>query len=187
VSTRTRPLLALIVSLLAFGVPALPAYAHSELLQSTPADGEQLTQAPTEIELVFGEGVQQQGGAIVVKGPDGARYDEPGSFVTDENVATVKVDAATDAGEYTVVYRVTSADGHVVDGTFSYRVLDAGTSPGAASTPAATPLSGTATDEGAGDESAVGVVWVLGLGAIGLVLLAAVIAVAVRGRRGRQD
>lgn len=183
---RTRSLLALIVSLLAFGVPTLPASAHSELLQSTPADGEQLTEAPAEIELVFGEGVQQPGGAIVVKGPDGTRYDQPGSFETDENVATVKVDRATDGGEYTVVYRVMSADGHVVDGTFSYRVVGPATSPEVASTPAATPLSGTATDDGAGDGSAVGFVWVLGLGAIGLVLLAAVIAVAVRGRRGRQ-
>jgi methionine-rich copper-binding protein CopC len=183
---RTRSLLALIVSLLALGAPALPASAHSELLQSTPADGEQLAEAPTQIELVFGEGVQQQGGAIVVKGPDGTRYDRPGSFVTDENVATVQVTRATDAGEYTVVYRVMSADGHVVDGTFSYEVLGSGTSPAVASTPAATPLAGTATDDGEGDDSAVGFVWVLGLGAIGLVLLAAVIAVVVRGRRGRQ-
>lgn len=185
-STPIRSLLALIVSLLVFGAPALPASAHSELLQSTPADGERLTAAPTQIELVFGEGVQQQGGAIVVKGPDGTRYEQPGSFVTDENVATVQVTRATDSGEYSVVYRVMSADGHVVDGTFTYQVLGSGTSPDAASAPAATPLSGTATDAGAGDESAVGVVWVLGLGAIGLVLLAAVIAVAVRGRRGRQ-
>lgn len=183
---RTRSLLALIVSLLALGAPALPASAHSELLQSTPADGERLAEAPTTIELVFGEGVQQQGGAIVVKGPDGTRYDQPGSFVTDENVATVQVTRATDAGEYTVVYRVMSADGHVVEGTFSYAVLGSDASPEVASTPAAIPLSGTATDDGAGDDSAVGFVWVLGLGAIGLVLLAAVIAVVVRGRRGRR-
>jgi methionine-rich copper-binding protein CopC len=184
---RTRSLLALVVSFLAMGVVALPASAHSELLQSTPADGEQLTEAPAEIELVFGEAVQQQGGAIIVKGPDGTRYDRAASFTTDENVATIGLVAATDPGEYSVAYRVVSADGHVVSDTFAYELLATDSSPTAVqSTPDASPLAGTPTDDGAGAGSDIGFVWVLGLGAIGLVLLAAVIAVAVRGRRGRE-
>jgi methionine-rich copper-binding protein CopC len=187
VTKHPRSLLALAVAALVLVTPALPATAHSELLQSTPADGERLSEAPSEVELVFGEGVQQQGGAIVVKGPDGSRYDRASTFQTDENVATVQLADASEAGEYTVAYRVVSADGHVVSGSLAYRLLEAGSAPsGAASSSDATPLAGTATDEGTGEDSGGAFIWVLGLGAIGLALLAAMIAVFVRGRRDRR-
>jgi hypothetical protein len=86
-----------------------------------------------------------------------------------------------------VAYRVVSADGHVVSDTFTYELLATDPSPTTVQpAPDASPLAGTPTDDGAGEGSDIGFVWVLGLGAIGLVLLAAVIAVAVRGRRGRE-
>lgn len=183
-SLPSRPFLAFLVAVALVGVPALPAAAHSELLQSTPADGAQLSEAPGEVELVFGEGVQQQGGAIVVKGPDGTRYDQAATFATDENVATVQLQEATDVGRYTVAYRVVSADGHVVSGTFAYQLVGASTAPSNTSTLSIS-SSPTATD--GSDEDSGSFVWVLGLGAIGFVLLAAVISVFVRGRRDRQD
>ena len=183
-----QPLRLVLLTLALVTLAAAPASAHSELLESTPADGERLTVAPTEIELVFGEDVQQQGGAILVTGTDGVRYDRPSSFATSDNVATVRLTPASSApGRYLVAYRIVSADGHVVDGSFGYRVLETGGSDAEdpeSLDPSATPLGGAPTDPGAGDESGVGVVWVLGLGAIGLALLAALIAVAVRGRRG---
>lgn len=185
-STVTRVLLVVLASLLTLGALASPGSAHSELLKSTPADGDRLTKAPTEIELVFGEGVEEQGGAIVVTGPDGTRVDKAPTFATDDNVATVTLSPATAPGEYTVSYRVVSADGHVVRGTFAYELVGtsaSSASPGASAAEATpSPVAATGSD----DDSS-GVVWVLGLGAIGLVLLAAVIAVAVRGRRGGQD
>lgn len=171
----------------------VPAEAHSDLVDSTPTSGDRLTTAPTQVELVFGEPVQQAGGSIVVKASDGGRVDAPGTFSTDQNVATVQLTDVDTAGRYSVAYRVVSADGHVVTGTFTYQLAGPAseTAPASETGPAtddpavaATPLAGTTTDGGAGQESA-GVVWVLGLGAIGLVLVAAIVAVALRGRRDK--
>lgn len=177
--------------------PALPAFAHSELLESTPAAGATLSQAPGQVQLVFGEDVEQQGGAIVVQAGDGSRVDQANTFATDANVATVQLTKTAPSGKYTVNFRVVSADGHVVSDTFSYRVESSATetpSPTVSATSPATtagtssastsPLAATGdSDEG----SSVSAVWVLGLGAIGLVLVAAMIAVVVRGRRDSSD
>lgn len=187
VSIRRRSALLVTAALLALASQGGVASAHSELLQSTPADGEQLSAPPAQIELVFGENVQQQGGAIVVKGPDGVRRDRPATFTTDQNVATVQLldggqtAAADTVGRYSVAYRVVSADGHIVSGSFGYEVLAASATP--SSTPSTLPAA--PTGGGADDDSSSGFIWVLGLGAIGLVLLTAVVAVAVRGRRGQ--
>ena len=175
-------------------VPAIPAFAHSELLESTPAAGSQLSEPPPQVQLVFGENVQQQGGAIVVQADDGSRVDQPNTFATEANVATVQLNKNAPTGTYTVNYRVVSADGHVVSDTFSYRVTSSTSSTptpsGSATTSSAapssdsSPVSGTTDgEEGSGSS----VIWVLGLGAIGLVLVAAMIAVVVRGRRDGND
>lgn len=174
--------------------PANPAFAHSELLESTPAAGETLPEPPEQVELVFGENVQEQGGAIVVQAADGSRVDQANTFATDANVATVQLAKTAPSGKYTVNYRVVSADGHIVNGTFSYRQTSSSSPTPTSSEPATasvvtassdpSPVAGTdGSDEGSGGS----VIWVLGLGAIGLVLVAAMIAVVVRGRRDHTD
>lgn len=165
---------------------AAPATAHSELLESSPPAGAVLDAAPRAVELTFGEDVQTQGGGIVVKGPSGTRYDDPSTFSVDGTVASVGLapqDGGYVDGTYTVTYRVVSADGHIVSGSYNFRLRGVAQSdqPSPTSTLDASPAAGTPPPE----ESGGGVVWVLGLGAIGVVLVAAVISVAVRGRRGR--
>ena len=175
-------------------VPAIPAFAHSELLETTPAAGSKLSEPPTQVQLVFGENVQQQGGAIVVQAGDGSRVEEADTFASEANVATVQLAKSAPAGTYTVNFRVVSADGHVVSDTFSYRVTSSTSSAPTPSGPATTssaaassdssPVAGTTdAEEGSGSSA----IWVLGLGAIGLVLVAAMIAVVVRGRRDSTD
>ena len=185
-------LTAVLASAMAFA-PAVPAFAHSELLESTPAAGATLSEAPRQVQLVFGENVQEQGGAIVVQAGDGSRVDQAGTFATNANVATVQLAKEAPSGKYTVNFRVVSADGHVVSDSFNYRLessapstpsTSASTAPSAATPdPSSSPLA--ATNDA--DDSGSSAVWILGLGAIGLVLVAAMIAVAVRGRRDRSD
>lgn len=172
-----------------------PAAAHSELLESSPAAGQTLDELPGAVELTFGEEVQSQGGGIVVVGPDGERVDAASTFAVDGTIASVDLvdGAALPSGRYSVSYRIVSADGHIVSGAYAFR-LAGGSGPSATAEPAADPTvgaadgptSGPATAPVSQDSGSDGtVVWVLGLGAIGLVLVAAVIAVAVRGRRAR--
>lgn len=175
-------------------VPAIPALAHSELLESTPATGSKLSEPPQQVRLVFGENVQEQGGAIVVQADDGSRVDQANTFATDANTATVQLAKNAPSGKFTVNFRVVSADGHIVSDTFSYRVTPSSTptptpAPSTATSAAPTsPSSPSAAGTSAADEgSGSSVIWVLGLGAIGLVLVAAMIAVVVRGRRERTD
>jgi methionine-rich copper-binding protein CopC len=190
-SPRTRAALATtaLVALL-WMLPAPSASAHSELVESTPAAGAELRKAPTEVELVFGEGVQQQGGSIVVSVRD-TIVSRDGTFTTSDNLASVQLEPNGQAGTYTVAFRVVSADGHIVSDRFVYTVRGgASTSPTSSTeTPSVdeSPVAGTTEPTEDSEDSGTGVVWVLGLGAIGLVLVAAVISVAVRGRRDRSD
>jgi methionine-rich copper-binding protein CopC len=184
----TTALVSLLWALL-WALPVPPASAHSELVESTPASGAELRKAPTEVELVFGEGVQQQGGRIVVSTGD-TIVSKDSTFAASENVASVQLTSGL-PGTYTVAFRVVSADGHIVSDRFAFTVLGgASASPTSGTeTPVVdeSPVAGTTQQTEDSEDSGTGVVWVLGLGAIGLVLVAAVISVAVRGRRGRSD
>lgn len=160
-----------------------PALAHSELIASSPDDGEVLVTAPSAIVLTFAEDVLPEGSGIVVSGPDGKRYDIADSLDVSGTEASISLKPATAEGRYDVSYRIVSADGHVASGALTYSVggveAAGGPSATASESPTPTPASSTGEPDDGGS-----VVWVLGLGAIGIVLIAAMIAVFTRGRRG---
>jgi threonine dehydrogenase-like Zn-dependent dehydrogenase len=133
------------------------------------------------VKLVFNEPIQDQGSSIVVT-LDGSTVSDAKTFTTENTTATVLLDPAAGSGTYQVEYRVVSEDGHVVDETFTYEVSAASSSSDPAPSGTPTP-AGSSTDQDS-DESTGSIVWVLGAGAIGLALVAALIAVAMRGRRG---
>jgi len=166
---------------------AAPASADSELVESTPAEGSTVTEAPTEVELVFNEGVQQLGGSIVVSLQDTV-VSQQNTFAAQDNVASVQLQGADQAGTYSVAFRVVSADGHPVQDTFTYELKGSATTATSSadptdSSPATTPSTLPLSGESSSDDGSGAVVWVLGAGAIGLALVAALVAVAVRGRR----
>ncbi len=166
-------------------LPVTAAWAHSEIVESTPADGAELRQAPTQVELVFDEPVQQQGGDIVVSVRD-TTVSEATTFATNGTAATVQLAGPAEPGSYTVKYRIVSADGHIASGTLGYSVTGASV---ASSGATGSPVEGSDNSGGTGESDGASgtVIWVLGLGAIGIVLVAAVISVAVRGRRDRSN
>jgi methionine-rich copper-binding protein CopC len=159
-----------------------PALAHSDLVSSTPEDGQVLTAAPSSVSLTFNEPISDTGAAVVVKGDEG-RIDTPSSLTVDGSTVSVEVDARAPGGGYTVAYRVVSADGHVITGSLRYAVEEAepATSTAAPETPDATPEvapAATDTDDSSGGLPAVG--WLLAvLGVAGAALAAVVLA----GRR----
>lgn len=122
--------------LLAMGLLLLatPAQAHSELLGSTPADGEVLTSAPPAVSLQFNEAISPAGLQVVAQGPEGPVT--LGTPIIDGAVVQVPWPTDTTGGNYRVAYRVVSADGHPIDGSigFSYPVVTT-----TAETPAASP------------------------------------------------
>ncbi len=102
--------------------PAQQASAHAGLVASVPAANAVLESGPPNIELDFNEAVDAGLANIEL-------YDQTATLIptgaperiTDDTVVQASVPTIGD-GVYVVVWRVPSADGHVVDGVFSFQV-----------------------------------------------------------------
>lgn len=171
-------------------VPASPAAAHNSLKTATPAKNAQLATAPTEITLEFLQKLDPAFTTIVLS--DAAQQKIPtGEPMVTGATGTISIDGPLTNGTYTVAYRVVSADGHPVQGSYPFTVADpagaeapAPVSPAAEPDPTATdaasasPASATGDDDGGGP----GALAVVGVGIV-LVLVAGT-AVLLRRRRG---
>ena len=126
-------LAATVVTLIA---TAVPASAHDVLRSTNPADGAVVDRLPDMVVLTFDEPALAIGTEVVVTGPAGPVSDGQPQLVDAEVRQPVQ---AGPAGRYTVLWRVTSADGHPVSGTFAFT-----TQQGSAASPTATPGTTTA-------------------------------------------
>jgi methionine-rich copper-binding protein CopC len=114
-----------------------PAWAHSQLDASNPADGASVATSPPAVSLTFNEDVQPGFTVITLIGPDGKDYHSGDATETDQTV-TVKALPLGPAGVYQIGYRVVSADGHPVSGKTSFTLTAAGPGSANAQVPAAT-------------------------------------------------
>ncbi len=97
-----------------------PAAAHAVLLETAPAEGARLTDAPRAAALRFNEPVTPA--AVRLIGPAGSR--ELAARAENERVV-VDLPADLQAGGYYLVWRVASADTHPIAGTVSFSIGDA--------------------------------------------------------------
>jgi methionine-rich copper-binding protein CopC len=102
------------------------AWAHAARLSADPPDNAVLTTGPERVSATFNERLQTTFVAMTVVGPDGNLW-SAGDPTVQGAVASIGMRALGPAGTYTVNYRVTSADGHVVSGSWSFRLAAAGT------------------------------------------------------------
>ena len=159
-----------------FGVTAVGsaplAAAHAALIGSAPADGAVVDEQPDRVRATFNEDMQAQFAAMTVIGPDGRRYDAGEPEVAGA-VITVGVGPGGPAGTYTVNYRATSADGHVVSGSWSYRLTGSAT----AATPAVSPTSTPAdTPAPAADDGTGTTLWPFALAITAIIAVGAIAA-----------
>lgn len=102
-------------------VIATPAHAHTDLVTTTPANGDVLDGAPTAVTLTFNEELLEAAVRVSIT-------DESGAVVAKDIAESAGSDvivpwpADLAAGTYVVSYRVVSGDGHPVSGdlTFTY-------------------------------------------------------------------
>jgi copper resistance protein C len=125
-------LLPILITLIGF-LSAGPASAHTQLVDTTPADGKRLTAAPSAISLTFNDGVLKLGATIKVDGPAGATA--LGAVKIKAKTVRWPITADLANGKYTVRWRVTAQDGHPIDGKFDF-VLRAPVEPTGAPSPA---------------------------------------------------
>jgi copper resistance protein C len=108
-----------------------PASAHAVRVATDPAPDTALAKGPPRVSATFNEELQTTFAAMTVVGPDGNLWSNSTAPQVQGAVVSVDLRALGPAGTYTVNYRVTSADGHVVSGAWSFRLTEAGSgSPG---------------------------------------------------------
>jgi copper resistance protein C len=146
-TARLRVVVVLAVAAAAVLVGAGAAQAHNTLVSTDPAEGATVAAAPTRVTLTFNEPARSLGTEIVVTAPDGTTV-STGDAVLDGVTVSQDVTGSLPAGAYTVTWRVTSADGHPLEGVLSFTATGAttvGGDPAAAVTPppalAATPTT----------------------------------------------
>ncbi len=108
-------------AVLALSAPA-GAAAHSLLLESSPAAGATLSEAPPQISLRFNNRIEKSLSSIRVLDERGAPRPVTmlaGESAADRLIATV---SALAPGAWRVEWQVLSTDGHIVNGRFSFRV-----------------------------------------------------------------
>lgn len=177
---------------------AAPARAHAELVSSDPADGANLASPPNQLRFTFGEDLLAQGSAITAFSvASDERVSLPEAVVAG-NTVSVDWPHPTPAGQYRANYRVVSADGHPITGSIRFTIAgeptDAGTSASSAAVstadsgpdaspaaPASASIAPTPTSQKEPARAGV-LLWVLGIGVLGLVLTSAALWFTRRSR-----
>jgi methionine-rich copper-binding protein CopC len=120
--------LSLLLVMLAVGVTlaAGTAAAHATRVATEPAENAVLNTGPARVSATFNERLQTTFAAMAVVGPDGNLWSS-GDAQVQGAVVSIAVRPLGPAGSYTVNYRVTSADGHVVTGSWSFLLSVPGT------------------------------------------------------------
>lgn len=117
------------VSLLSVALVLLscaPSLAHANLVGSSPSAGSKASAPPERVELRFNEPVDAEFNPVVVRDSEGDRVDEADARVDSEDARVVLTTLeGLPEGAYTVEWRITSIDGHVVEGRYGFAVTGA--------------------------------------------------------------
>jgi copper resistance protein C len=126
-----------VLAIAGLAIGASPASAHNVLKSSSPADGKKVARTPSSVVLTFDEPAIAIGTKLVITGPEGPVQIGKPSLV--DNTVTQDLQPGSPAGAYTVDWRVTSADGHPISGSFTFTAEAAASGPSAASSLAPQP------------------------------------------------
>ncbi|KAA2263716.1 copper resistance protein CopC [Solihabitans fulvus] len=156
---------------------ATPALAHNVLVSSDPKEGSSLSAGPSQVTLTFDQPVQAGFNTITVIGPDNTHW-EAGDVSVAGNVVTAPVRPLGPAADYSVGYRILSADGHPVYGSVKFKLTTAGTGTPAPPSEAKSTTQAGGTANSAGTDGGMPVwPWIVGA----VVLLSAGLVFALKG------
>lgn len=172
---------------------ATPAFAHAELIASSPAQNAALDAAPQQVQLTFSEAVTPADNPVTIAGPEGAAW-TVGTPSLAGAVVTVPVQPTGPAGAYTLTYRVISGDGDAINGTVQFTLTAAVPAPPTTApptttrettappptTPSPAPAAASSTDSDGGVPVSV---WIIGA----VVLVAAGVVIALRVARPKNS
>jgi methionine-rich copper-binding protein CopC len=99
---------------------------HNQLLGTNPPDHAHVATGPARVSLLFDLPAQRGLSTIIVTGPDGHQW-QAGPATEQAATVTAPLRPLGPAGNYTVAWRIISADGHPVRGTFQFTLTTPGT------------------------------------------------------------
>ena len=102
------------------------ANAHSEIVSSNPSASSYVEQLPEQIELEFNEELLNlgSGNSVSIVSPSGEDLGM-GETSTDGARITRLLNTTSELGAFEVKYRVASADGHILKGSFTFNLTEA--------------------------------------------------------------
>lgn len=119
-ATLAPAALGIALALLVAALPGRGAHAHAVLLESSPPADAVLAEAPRQIVLRFNEPIRPVVVRLLIA--DGAESIELGRLEAVDTELRATPPAGLRDGSYVLSYRVTSADGHPVVGSFMFTV-----------------------------------------------------------------
>jgi len=100
--------------------------AHTALVTSTPAAGEDLEEFPDRVELRFNEPLlnlgDEEANYFKLFSPAGEQLRLSALSVEGSLLSATVLDKRTEAGEYRIEYRVVAGDGHVIRGDIAFTI-----------------------------------------------------------------
>ncbi|MBT2569298.1 copper resistance CopC family protein [Planococcus sp. ISL-110] len=91
--------------------------AHTTLLSSTPAEGENVTQALKKVELIFGTKIEE-GSTMTIEGESESYEFDNITLAEDSMVGDFS--AALDNGSYRILWNIIGEDGHPIEGEIAF-------------------------------------------------------------------
>ena len=121
----TRQFISLLFAGITLPITALAVQAHAALESSYPAPDSILTSVPTHVTLTFEEQLSKVTGANVLRVLNGSGDEvSEGSNLVEGGKIERGLLRNLDPGTYTVLYRVLSQDGHVVSGSYNFKISE---------------------------------------------------------------
>ncbi|MEU1514947.1 copper resistance CopC family protein [Streptomyces sp. NPDC005811] len=179
----TARVLVVPAALAALTATAPQAAAHTELGTTSPKADATLAAPPAHVTLTFTDPMTQKYAKVAVTAADGTSA-ASGAVEVDGSTVTLPLTADVPSGRYTVGYRVVSADGHPVSGSYTFTVRSAST-PGTTTSPPPKAVPTSAAARAEADQDSSGSAVLIGTGA--LVATGTAGLVLARRKRLRHD
>ncbi|RZT23332.1 copper resistance CopC family protein [Fictibacillus sp. BK138] len=107
----------LLLFVIAFNLPS-SVLAHSDLESATPAKGEKVTTDLEAVVLTFSTKIE----SLSTMKLKNENEEIPLQISIEDNQMTGKMNNRLENGNYTVEYKIIGADGHVIEGNYSFSV-----------------------------------------------------------------
>ncbi|MED1738837.1 copper resistance protein CopC [Bacillus swezeyi] len=113
-----------VMAVLCFILLPKAAFAHAYIVNSAPAENQELKKAPDQMKIEFNEAIQEGFHSITVRNSSGERVDSGKTQIDPQNpkIMTVKLNNNLKDDIYSAEWRAVSADGHPVSGTIPFSI-----------------------------------------------------------------